>query len=128
MDVKQNLRNVDSWLRGLFIVIFAIIFYFLIGIILLLVIFQFLTTVITGRLNNQLEKFSGVLTDYALQILQFVTYQSDLKPFPFSPFPDAEDNVQTPPDEAGTIVKETPVDPDADTETAAEQRKQDNQD
>lgn len=128
MDVKQNLRNVDSWLRGLFIVIFAIIFYFLIGIILLLVIFQFLTTVITGKLNNQLEKFSGVLTDYALQILQFVTYQSDLKPFPFSPFPDEEDNAQPSPDEAETVVKEMPVDPDADTETPAEQTKQDNQD
>ena len=95
MDVKQNLRNVDSWLRGFFIVVFAVIFYFLVGIIWLLVIFQFLTTVITGKLNNQLEKFSGVLTDYALQILDYVTYQSDLKPFPFSPLPDQESNENT---------------------------------
>ena len=115
MDVKQNLRNVDSWLRGLFIVIFAVIFYFLVGIIWLLVIFQFLTTVITGKLNNQLENFSGVLTDYALQILDYVTYQSDLKPFPFSPLPDQENNEKEAAGEQETAAEETPASPDADT-------------
>jgi hypothetical protein len=87
MDVKENVRNINTWLRGLYIIIFAVIFYFLVGIIWLLVIFQFLTTVITGNLNEQLDKFSGALTDYALQILDYVTYQSDTKPFPFSPLP-----------------------------------------
>ena len=96
MDVKQNVRNIDTWLRGLFIVIFAVIFYFLVGIIWLLVIFQFFTAVITGKLNSQLEKFSGGLTDYAMQILHYVTYQSDLKPFPFSPLPGQEKTQDTP--------------------------------
>jgi hypothetical protein len=109
MDVKQNVRNIDTWLRGLFIIVFAVIFYFLVGIIWLLVIFQFLTTVITGKLNNQLENFSGVLTDYALQILDYVTYQSDVKPFPFSPLPDQEGNKNAPP------AEETPVAPGPDT-------------
>ena len=125
MDVKQNLRNVDNWLRGLFIVIFAVIFYFLVGIIWLLVIFQFLTTVITGKLNNQLENFSGVLTDYALQILDYVTYQTDLKPFPFSPLPDQENNEKTPAGEKETTVEETPATPGADTGSDNNQTKQD---
>lgn len=74
-------------MRGLFIIIFGVIFYFLIGIIWLLVIFQFVTKVITGNLNEQLEKFSSGLTQYALQILDYVTFQSETRPFPFSPFP-----------------------------------------
>ena len=121
MDVKENLRNVDSWLRGLFIVIFAVIFYFLVGIIWLLVIFQFLTTVITGKLNNQLEKFSGVLTDYALQILDYVTYQSDLKPFPFSPLPDQEDNEQSSAGEDTAATQAKPADPVQDAEPGKDQ-------
>lgn len=115
MDVKQNLRNVDNWVRGLFIVIFAVIFYFLVGIIWLLVIFQFLTTVITGKLNNQLENFSGVLTDYALQILDYVTYQSDLKPFPFSPLPDQDNNEKDASGGHDSAAEETPASPAADT-------------
>jgi len=90
MDVKENVRNVDTWMRGLFIVIFGVIFYFLIGIVWLLVIFQFITKVITGALNEQLEKFSTGLTQYALQILNYVTYQSEIRPFPFSPLPGTE--------------------------------------
>ncbi len=86
-NVKENVKNVDTWLRGLFIIIFGVIFYFLIGIIWLLVIFQFVTKVITGKLNDQLEKFSSSLTQYALQILDYVTFQSETRPFPFSPFP-----------------------------------------
>jgi hypothetical protein len=86
-NVKENVKNVDTWLRGLFIIIFGVIFYFLIGIIWLLVIFQFVTKVITGKLNEQLEKFSSGLTQYALQILDYVTFQSETRPFPFSPYP-----------------------------------------
>lgn len=125
MDVKQNLRNIDNWLRGLFIVVFAVIFYFLVGIIWLLVIFQFLTTVITGKLNNQLEKFSGVLTDYALQILAYVTYQADLKPFPFSPLPDQESNENTASGVKESAAGETPATPGTDTKTDNKQAKKD---
>ena len=89
MDVKENVKNVDTWLRGLFILVFSVIFYFLISIIWLLVIFQFITKVVTGNLNNQLENFSSGLTQYALQILDYVTFQSDTRPFPFSPLPGA---------------------------------------
>lgn len=87
MDIKENVRNVDTWMRGLFILIFGVIFYFLIGIIWLLVIFQFITKVITGGLNDQLAKFSTGLTQYALQVLNYVTFQSEERPFPFSPYP-----------------------------------------
>ena len=87
MDVKENVKNVDTWLRGLFFLVFSVIFYFLISIIWLLVIFQFITKVVTGSLNTQLENFSSGLTQYALQILDYVTFQSDTRPFPFSPLP-----------------------------------------
>jgi biotin transporter BioY len=90
MDVRQNVRNVDTWMRGLFIIIFGVIFYFLIGIVWLLVVFQFITKVITGGLNEQLEKFSIGLTQYVLQVLNYLTYQTEVRPFPFSPLPGAQ--------------------------------------
>jgi hypothetical protein len=113
-NVKENVKNVDTWMRGLFIIIFGVIFYFLIGIIWLLVIFQFFTKVITGNLNEQLEKFSSGLTQYALQILDYVTFQSETRPFPFSPLPGTASGP------AGTTKAKEKVDPDKPTEQKAD--------
>jgi len=86
-SVKEHAKDVDTWVRGLFIIIFGVILYFVFGIIWLLVVFQFITKVITGGLNKQLSDFSGGLTQYALQILLYITFQSEERPFPFSPWP-----------------------------------------
>ncbi len=92
-NVKENVKNVDVWIRGLFIIIFGVILYFVFGIIWLLVIFQFLTKVITGNLNQHLSNFSGGLTQYAFQILLYITFQSEERPFPFSPWPGDKNSV-----------------------------------
>lgn len=89
-EIKENVKNVDVWIRGLFIVIFGVILYFLFGLIWLLVVFQFLTKVITGNLNQNLSNFSAGLTEYAFQILLYITFQSEERPFPFSPWPSGE--------------------------------------
>jgi len=81
MDIKNNVKNKDIWLRGLFILIFGVIFYFLYGLIWLLVIFQFVTKVITGKLNSNLEQWSTRMTCYAMQILNYITFQSEERHF-----------------------------------------------
>jgi hypothetical protein len=86
-DVKANVKNVDTWLRGLFIVIYAVISYVLFWIIWLVVIFQFVMKVITANLNPNVMNFSGGLTRYAFQILEYVTFQSEERPWPFGPWP-----------------------------------------
>ncbi|HKK15653.1 MAG TPA: DUF4389 domain-containing protein [Gammaproteobacteria bacterium] len=118
MDVKENVRNVDTWMRGLFIVIFGVIFYFLVIIIWLLVIFQFLTKVMTGNLNQYLDNFSVGLTEYTLQILNYVTFRSNDRPFPFSPLPGS--NITAPTDTApGSDDKPGQEDAGEDTDKSA---------
>jgi hypothetical protein len=90
MSVKENAKNVDTWLRGLFIIIFGVIFYVLYFVIWVLVVFQFLTKVVTGNLNENLSHFSESLTSFAFQILLYITFQSEERPFPFSPWPKGE--------------------------------------
>ncbi|MBI2994386.1 MAG: DUF4389 domain-containing protein [Gammaproteobacteria bacterium] len=87
MSVKEHAKNVDTWIRGLFIVVFAVIFYVLCTVIWVLVIFQFLMKVLTGTLNDNLMKFSGGLTSFAVQILRYITFQSEERPWPFSSWP-----------------------------------------
>ena len=103
MNIKDNAKNIDTWLRGLYILIFGVIFYFLYGLIWLLVIFQFVTKVITGGLNSNLEQFSTRMTRYAMQILNYITFQSEERPFPFSPFP--EGGAEALPSKTETVEK-----------------------
>jgi len=87
MNVKENVKNVDVWLRGLFILVFGIIFYFLCILISLVVVFQFVMRVITGSLNQNIYTLSEGLCLYAFQILNYVTFRSEERPYPFSEWP-----------------------------------------
>jgi hypothetical protein len=91
MGIKENASRTDTWIRALFMVIYGVIFYILCGIIGLLVLIQFIAKVITGKLIDDLSEFSPRLTDYALQILIFLTFQSDNKPWPFTSTPAIDD-------------------------------------
>jgi Domain of unknown function (DUF4389) len=99
MSVKDNAKNVDTLLRGLFIVIFGVIFYVLYFVIWVLVVFQFLTKVVTGNLNDNLGQLSESLTSYAFQILLYITFQSEERPFPFSPWPSSDKTALPEPEE-----------------------------
>lgn len=88
MSVKENVKNPDVWLRGLFILIFGVILYFVIILVWLVVVFQFVTKLLTGDLNRHVADFNGGLLRYISLVLGYITFQSDDKPFPFSPWPE----------------------------------------
>ncbi len=91
MDIKENVKNIDVWTRGLFILVYGVIFYFLFILIWLMVIFQFIMKLITTELNDQLLDFSDSLTKYVSQILLYITFKSEERPFPFSPWPGSDE-------------------------------------
>ena len=88
MNIKENVKNPQVWLRGLFIAIFGVILYFAFILVWLLVVFQFVSKLLTGNVNLQLADFSSGLLRYISGILGYITFQSDEKPFPFSPWPE----------------------------------------
>ena len=53
-------------------------------------VIQFLFTVFTGQVNDNLKIFGASLARYVYNCLLFVTYNSDDKPFPFGEWPAAE--------------------------------------
>lgn len=90
MNIKKNISNIDTWCRGLLIIIFSAVFHVLMALILLLVLFQFVTKLISGGHNPYVEQFSLKTVSYLIQIIQYLTFQSDEKPFPFGPFKNTE--------------------------------------
>ena len=86
-ELKENLAKQSKWLRLLWMVAFSFVYYVAIGILWLIVVTQFLFSLFTNSPNENILKLSNGFRNYMVQILDFITYQNDEKPFPFSDFP-----------------------------------------
>ncbi len=50
-------------------------------------LFQLIYTLITGRPNGNVVRFGRQLARYITEIVHFLSYNNDRKPWPFSPWP-----------------------------------------
>lgn len=90
-DIVENLSEPSAWIRILFMLGFAVGFYVvLVPLIGLLALAQALFALIGGEPNDNLRRFGEGLTLYVTEILQFLFYDRQEKPFPFSNFPDVD--------------------------------------
>jgi len=89
-ELKHNLTAGETWIRGLFILLFA--FFLVIARIVTaaVVVIQFLFTVFTGKTNDNLRALGVSLSHYIYQCLLFLTYNSDVRPFPFEDWPESK--------------------------------------
>lgn len=91
-DLKENITAKETWFRGLFILLFG--FLLAVGRVVLwaVVVVQFLFTLISGRANEKLLKFSAGLCRFLYQCFLYVTFNADEKPFPFEEWPSADED------------------------------------
>jgi hypothetical protein len=85
---KATLTNLDTWKRGLFMVVFSIISGVAKLIVTLVAVFQFVTVLFKGQTNEAVLPFGQNLSTYIYQITTFLTFNTDVMPFPFMDFPD----------------------------------------
>jgi len=102
-QIKQNLQNTNQWIRILYMVLFWIVLYFSMVVTGVLIFIQVLFALITGEDNKNLREFSADLTKYINQILLFLTYNDNRKPFPFAAWGEVEAHA---PIEAEVVVDE----------------------
>lgn len=91
---SERLLSVDHWLRFVFMVFFAIILGVVSYVITVLVVVQFIWALIAGEGNDKLREFGSALSHYIYQILRFLTYNTEDKPFPFNDWPESEKKEQ----------------------------------
>tara|TARA_B100001250_G_scaffold346680_1_gene316619 strand:- start:274 stop:684 length:411 start_codon:yes stop_codon:yes gene_type:complete len=83
----QYIKDPGNWLRILITILFAVFLYFIIvPLVIVIMVSQILFNLFLGSSNANLREFSEILVNYVTQILGFVLYNSDEKPFPFSEF------------------------------------------
>ena len=85
--IKENVKQQDSWLRLIFIIIYAVVLWATSIVLGLVVIFQFLTVLFTRQPQKNLLEFGGSLAEFVRQIVAYLTFNSEHKPFPFGDWP-----------------------------------------
>ena len=118
--LRENLINEKIWMRAVFMILFLIVFWVVEFLIFFAALFQFVTVLLTNRTNEAVLRLSNNLSFFALEIFQYLTFNSNLRPFPFSAWPDKEPDENTQQkDDVGVAEFEEITSDTNSTETAA---------
>ena len=92
-NIIGNLKQGSAWVRVILMIAFAVVLYVIMpAIVLVLMLTQTLFVFITGDSNDNLRVLGTALSKYIFEVLQFLSYASDNRPFPFSAFPSVEND------------------------------------
>ena len=89
--VVQNLTSGETWLRGIFMLLFVLIYSVTEVIVFVVVFLQFLFVLFTGDKNIRLREFGDGLSIFIYQIMSYWTYNTEERPFHFAQWPDSSD-------------------------------------
>ncbi|WP_105101499.1 DUF4389 domain-containing protein [Microbulbifer pacificus] len=90
-ELKRNLTSTNQWLRLVYMVLFAVLLEVAGFVMLAVVIAQFLFAIFTGGANDNLRRLGDQISTFIYQSLQFLIYNTEEKPFPFSEWPESQE-------------------------------------
>ena len=82
-DMEKNVTSRSTWLRLVFMIVFGFLYGLSRLVIAPVVVIQFLYVLLTGESNSQLKSFGHSLAIYSYQIIDYLTFNTEKKPFPF---------------------------------------------
>ena len=94
-NIMENVTRRSIWLRLVLMIVLSVAFNVAELTIFAVVAFQFLASLFTGKPNDRLTRFGHNLGRYLQQITVYMTFATEEKPFPFTPWPD-ETHEETP--------------------------------
>lgn len=106
-ETKANLLNPDTWIRLLYMILFALLLVLARLVILAIAVLQFIFVLVTAKPNPSLLELGQGVAKWALQAFLFLTYNSDEKPYPFTDWPETQVIVPPEPVKGSEEVKPT---------------------
>ena len=82
-ELKRNLTASGVWLRGLHMLLMAVVWGVSEIVLAAVVVLQFLMRLVTGEVNANLLEFGRQLSAFAYNIFLFLTFNTEDRPFPF---------------------------------------------
>ena len=89
-ETRENLINPNIWIRALNMVLFMFAYGLAKAIIVFVAFFQFISVLVTGGANLPLLRFGKNLSVFIYEILEFQTFNTEIRPFPFSAWPEED--------------------------------------
>ncbi|HRQ05775.1 MAG TPA: DUF4389 domain-containing protein [Nitrosomonas halophila] len=86
-EIKERLQRTETWMRAFFMLLFVFLQGIVKFLVLMVAVFQFGCVALTGHTNAQLLRLGRQLAAYAYQIISFLTFNTEQRPFPFSAWP-----------------------------------------
>jgi len=80
----------DDLIRGLYMILFLVLSRIVSICVALIAVFQLVCSLIVRKPNDNAKRFGKDLSIYLAEIVQFLSYNTDNKPWPFSLWPKAE--------------------------------------
>jgi nitrogen fixation-related uncharacterized protein len=87
-QLRENLASRHQWLRLIYMILFVLVLQVAAVVMGALIALQFLWALITGQDNDHLRRFGHSFSTFIFEVLQFLTYNTERKPFPFSAWPE----------------------------------------
>lgn len=87
IDIEQiniNLKKTSTWRRIFFMLVLMLIFSAISPLLWIVIFLQIITTLITGGSNLHIHSFSRSLCTYLYHIALYLTFNTEVLPFPFA--------------------------------------------
>lgn len=81
--LKDHMKSRATWLRLFFMLVVLILYGVSRVVVGAVVLLQFFWLLFTGETNARLQKFGQALATYTYQIILYLTFNTELRPFPF---------------------------------------------
>jgi hypothetical protein len=94
IPIEENIKSRSTWLRLLFMLAYYVIGTVATAVLSVVVILGFLWVLFTGEKNGQLQQAGQAIAAYLYEIIRYLTFNTEDKPFPFGndwPSSDIED-------------------------------------
>ncbi len=78
----------DDLIRGAFMLLFLIAERVVSVLVFVMTLFQFLCALVARKPNANAVRFGEGLSRYLAEIVRYLTYNTEQKPWPFAPWPD----------------------------------------
>jgi hypothetical protein len=88
-DLERNITTRSTWVRLLFMVVFGILYGVTRLVTFAVVAIQFFHVLFTGETNDQLKTFGRSLAVYSFEVVDYLTFNTETRPFPLdTPWPE----------------------------------------
>ena len=81
--LEQNIKSSTTWFRLLFILIYCALISLASLVGTFVVVVGFFWVLFTGEVNQQLRQAGQAIASYIYEIVRYLTFNTDDKPFPF---------------------------------------------